>query len=101
MRYFAIGDEDTVLGFGLVGVPGRAVANADEAADAFRSVIGDGETGIVIITERIAETIRSLVDTYVFTEDFPLILEVPDRRGHDESRPSLREVVNQAIGISV
>ena len=101
MRYFVIGDEDTVLGFGLVGVSGQIVTDSDEARDAFHAVIGDGETGIVIITEAVAGTIRELVDTYVFTEDFPLILEIPDRRGHDEQRPSLREVVNQAIGISV
>lgn len=101
MRYFAIGDEDTVLGFGLVGVAGRVVTDADEARDAFRSVIADGETGIVIIAEPVADWIRSMVDTYVFTEDFPLILEIPDRHGHDPQRPSLRDVVNQAIGISV
>jgi len=101
VRYFVIGDEDTVLGFGLVGVYGRVVTDPDEARDAFRAVIRDGETGIVIITEAVADTIRELVDSYVFTEDFPLILEIPDRRGHDERRPSLREVVNQAIGISV
>jgi V/A-type H+-transporting ATPase subunit F len=101
VRYFVIGDEDTVLGFGLVGVAGRVAADPDEARSAFRSAIGDSEVGIVIITEPVADTIRELVDNYVFAEDFPLILEIPDRRGRDASRPSLREVVNQAIGISV
>lgn len=101
MHYFVVGDEDTVLGLGLVGVPGRVVGDADEARAAFHDAIQDGEAGIVIITERVADSIRELVDSYLLTEDFPLILEVPDRSGHDESRPGLREVVNQAIGISV
>lgn len=101
MRYFVIGDEDTVLGLGLVGVRGQVVSDADEARSALKNVIGDGETGIVLITERVADSIRDLVDSYVMTEDFPLILEVPDRHGHGEGRPTLREVVNNAIGISL
>jgi V/A-type H+-transporting ATPase subunit F len=101
VRYCVIGDEDTVLGFGLVGVQGQVVVNAEEARDAFRAVIADQEYGVVIITEAAAGMIRELVDTYVFTEEFPLILEIPDRGGHDEARPSLRELVNQAIGIRV
>ena len=101
MRYVVIGDEDTVLGFGLVGVPGREATEAEEARKAFQDAIGDGETGIVIITEPVADMIRELVDAYVFTEDFPLILEIPDRHGRAEGRPSLREVVNNAIGISL
>ncbi len=101
MQYFVIGDEDTVLGFSLVGVPGREVTNADEAKEAFRAAIADKETGIVVITERIADMIRGIVENYVFTEEFPLILEIPDRKGRIEGRPGLRQVVNNAIGISV
>ena len=101
MQYFVIGDEDTVLGFSLVGVPGREVSNADEANEAFRAAIADKETGIVVITERAADMIPELVERFIFTEDFPLILEIPDRTGRLEGRPGLRQVVNNAIGISV
>ncbi|MFW5738514.1 MAG: V-type ATP synthase subunit F [Spirochaetota bacterium] len=123
MEYFVVGDEDTVLGFSLVGVAGRVVADAEEARAAFRNVIGggrtgiivitepvadlirdvirDGTTGIIVITEPIADLIRETVDAYLFTSDFPLILEIPDRHGRDPARPGLREVVNQAIGIRV
>jgi V/A-type H+-transporting ATPase subunit F len=101
VQYFVLGDEDTVLGFGLVGVPGQVVTGAEEAQTAFRKVLSEREIGICIITEPIADLIRDLVESYVFTEEFPLILEIPDRQGHDEERPSLREVVNEAIGISL
>ena len=101
MRYFVMGDEDTVLGFGLVGVDGEVVSAEDEAREVFARVIRNREIGVVIITERTADMIRETVDRYVFTEDFPLILEVPDRQGRIPGRPSLREVANRAIGISV
>lgn len=101
MTYFAIGDEDTVLGFSLVGVRGQVATNEQDAHDLFARVITDGETAVVIITERVADMIRSLVDQYVFTEEFPLILEIPDREGPIQGRPSLREIANSAIGIRV
>lgn len=101
MKYFMIGDEDAVLGFGMVGVQGRTVHSPNEAESAFRDALGDSDVGIVIITERVAELIRPLVDQYVFTEEFPLIVEVPDRAGRIEGRPGLREMVNRAIGITL
>ncbi len=101
MNYFVIGDEDTVLGFGLVGVAGAAASSADEAQRAFDEALKREGVGIIIITERVAETIRAAVDQYVFTEEFPLIVEIPDRQGKLPGRPSLRELVNDAIGVTI
>ena len=101
MKYFIIGGDDAVLGFGMVGVEGRVAETADEARDALQEALNDKQVGIVIITEPVAEMIRPLVDRYVFSQSFPLIVEVPDRQGPLEGRPSLRELVNQAIGINL
>lgn len=101
MTYYVIGDQDTVLGFGLVGVNGVAVSDADEARAAFDRALQETEIGIVVITEGVAELIRSVVDRYMFTEDFPLIVEIPDRGGPDPNRPGMRSLVNQAIGINL
>ena len=101
MRYYVIGDEDAVLGFGLAGVQGLRVRNAQEAADAFDKALSDSEIGVVLITERVAELIRPKVDRYILSEDFPLIVEIPDWQGKLEGRPSIREMVNAAIGIKL
>jgi vacuolar-type H+-ATPase subunit F/Vma7 len=45
--------------------------------------------------------IREAVDSYLFTESFPLIVEIPDRSGRDLNRPGIKELVNRAIGIKV
>jgi len=99
VRYFIIGDEDAVLGFGMVGVRGRVARSAQEAERAFRSALDDRETGVVIITERAAELIRPLIDRFLFTENLPLVVEIPDRTGPVPGRPNIREMVNAAIGI--
>ncbi len=99
MKYHIIGDEDAVLGFGMVGVEGNVAENQDDARAVFEAVLKDQEVGIVIITETVAELIRPLVDQYMFTKQFPLIVEIPDRKGPMPDKPSIRELVNQAIGI--
>jgi V/A-type H+-transporting ATPase subunit F len=101
MKYFALGDEDAVLGFGMVGVDGRIVRNSEEAGRVFGAALEDKEIGIIIITERVADMIRPAIERFIFTESFPLIVEIPDCRGPIEGRPGIRELVNAAIGISL
>jgi V/A-type H+-transporting ATPase subunit F len=101
MKYSVIGDEDTVLGFGIVGVSGAVATNADEAHRAFAAALEDKETSIIIVTEPVADMIRSTVDRYLFTQSFPLIVEIPDRHGRSPNRPGIKEMVNAAIGIKL
>jgi V/A-type H+-transporting ATPase subunit F len=101
MKYFIIGDEDAVLGFGMVGVQGRVVQSREEAEKAFNTTLENKDIGIIIITERTAELIRTTVDRYLFTSRFPLILEIPDRTGPLKGRLGIRDMVNAAIGITL
>ncbi|MCK4515651.1 MAG: Vacuolar H+transporting two-sector ATPase F subunit, partial [Spirochaetaceae bacterium] len=68
---------------------------------AFDEALEREGVGIIIMTERVAQTIRAAVDRYVFTEEFPLIVEIPDRQGKLPGRPSLRDLVNDAIGVTL
>ncbi len=99
MEYYVIGDEDTVLGFSLVGVLGTACHNEMEAKNAWESVLENKNYGIIVITEDVADLIRSTVDKFLFTESFPLVVEIP-AKGEKSSR-DLRALVNEAIGVSL
>ena len=99
MEYFVIGDEDTVLGFSLVGVSGIAASSADEVKAAWDKALEDKGHGVIIITRDAADRIRETVDRYLFSESFPLVVEIPARGGGKS--PDLRELVNQAIGVSI
>lgn len=101
MKYFVIGDEDTVLGFGMVGVEGVVTGGVAETEAAFDSALENPEIGILVVTERAAELIRPRVDRILFSDTFPLIVEIPDRRGRMAGRPTIREMVNTAIGIKL
>lgn len=100
MKYFVIGDEDTVLGFSLVGVFGMQATNADQARQAWTKALEDTENGVIIITDVVANMIRQTVDQYLFSESFPLVVEVPSPRGGSE-HTDLRSLVNKAIGVSL
>jgi len=100
MRYFVIGDEDTVLGFSLVGTRGLVASTVAEAKAALQKALENHEYGIIIITQDIADLIRSEVDRFMFTETFPLIVEIPNRFSGGVSR-DLKSLVNEAIGVSL
>ena len=82
-------------------MPGKIATNADEAHRAFEAILDDKDTGIIIITERIANMIRPIVNRYLFTVGFPLVVEIPDRKGVSPDRPGIKEMVNAAIGIKI
>lgn len=100
MRYFVIGDEDTVLGFSLVGTRGMVASNREEADAALRSALENRDYGIIIITMDVADMIREEVDRYMFSETFPLIVEIPNKATGGVSR-DLKALVNEAIGVSL
>jgi V/A-type H+/Na+-transporting ATPase subunit F len=101
MKYAIIGDEETVLSFGMVGVSGKTAASPDEAETAFQEMLEDRNVGIIIVTENVADMMRATVDKYLFTVSFPLIVEIPDRKGAKPGRRGFKELVNGAIGIKL
>lgn len=101
MKFFVIGDSDTVLGFRLVGVPGRAVETPEEALAALKEAVANRETGVVLITEKVAGGIRDEVEARLYGLGFPLVLEIPDSSGPDPERPEIEDIVKRAIGVSI
>ena len=100
MKYYVIGDEDTVLGFSLVGTQGSVATTTEQVQNALSKALENKEYGIIIITEDRANMIRPIVDRYLFTETFPLIVEIPNRFTRGKSK-DLRALVNEAIGVSL
>jgi V/A-type H+-transporting ATPase subunit F len=85
----------------MVGVEGRPAESETEAGRVFEEALEERDIGVIIMTERTADLIRPRVNEYLYREQFPLILEIPDRLGPVEGRPGMREIVNAAIGISL
>ena len=101
MKFYVIGDEETVLGFKMAGVQGEVTRTEEEVRQALERAFRMEDLGVIIIPERVAATVRQDVDRYLFKTTFPLIIEIPDRLGPLEGRGSVRDLVRAAIGIKL
>jgi V/A-type H+-transporting ATPase subunit F len=101
VKFFCIADEDTVRGFRLAGVAGEAVATTEQAAAAVERVSAQADCGILILTETVAAKIREQVEAIRRERDHPLIVEIPGPEGPLPGRKSLRQFVQEAVGIHV
>ena len=101
MKFFVIGDRETVLGFRLVGVEGTIATLRADALVALKEAVEGKSVGVVLITERVAAEIRDEVEARLYGFGFPLVLEIPDSSGPAPERPKIEEVVRKAVGISI
>ena len=101
MKFFVIGDVETVTGFRLAGVDGRVATEREEILSALSEAVAGKEAGIVLVTERLANKIRDEVEERLYGLGFPLMLEIPDASGPDPNRLEVEDVVRRAIGISI
>ena len=99
MKFHCIADEDTVRGFRLAGVSGEAVTAAREAAAAIQAATERADCSVIILTEKTADTIRPLLNQIRFERERPVIVEIPGLEGSAHERKSLRQLVQEAVGI--
>ena len=101
MKFYCIADADTVRGFRLAGVAGEAVESDAEAAEALARAARRPDLGIVILTDPVAAGIRDEVDALRMGRARPLVVEVPGPDGRMPGRKTLRQFVQEAVGIRI
>lgn len=99
VKFFVIGDSDTVLGFNLAGIEGQVVETPEESSAALKEAFQKEDMGVIAITEHVAGQIRQEVEQYIYKTTFPLIIEIPDRHGPAPGRGSIRDMIRAAVGI--
>ena len=101
MKFYVIGDEDTVLGFRLAGIEGKIVSSGEAVLEALEKVFKIEDMGVIIIPERLTVKVRKQIDRYIYKTTFPLIIEIPDRLGPMEGRGSVRDLIRKAVGVNL
>ncbi|MCX5813375.1 MAG: V-type ATP synthase subunit F [Proteobacteria bacterium] len=101
MKFYCIADEDTARGFRLAGIGVQVAATVEEARIAIENITAHPDCGIIIITEKVAGWIRPQVEMIRLEREYPLIVEIPGPEGPLSGRKSLRELVQEAVGVSV
>ncbi|MDY6931040.1 MAG: V-type ATP synthase subunit F [Halobacteriota archaeon] len=105
MYISVIGDADTVTGFRMCGIThANEIPEGEDAAPVLKELVKDDEAAIIIITEKIAESIRSFIDETNLKKKgvVPIIIEIPDKSGKLERElDPLKELIRRAIGIEL
>jgi V/A-type H+-transporting ATPase subunit F len=99
--FFVIGDEEIVIGFGFVGVPGVVARSREEALAAFRETTARMGVKVLILTEQVSALIPDEVMNWQMNGSYPLIVELPGIGGHVAGRRSLIDSIREAVGIHV
>ncbi len=102
-----IGDEDTCIAFSLTGIKHITILENDsdkmEIMMAIKGYIKTPEIGFIIITQQIAESIRSDLEKLKQGKPlYPIILEIPDKKGEVPGRTDpISLLIRRAIGMEV
>lgn len=86
MKIFVLADPETCLAFSLAGISAQAVHSEAEVPAALEN-LDRQETGLVLVTERLAEKNREVIDRILLEPGGPLILEIPDIKGPLSKKP--------------
>ena len=101
MQFYLISDNvDTQMGMRLAGIEGVFVSDADEAEREINKCIDDEEIGIVLVTERLAESCKELIDDVKLKKSRPLIVTIP-RSKRSQVDDNIMRYVRDAIGIKI
>ena len=101
MKFFCIGDADTVAGFRLAGIAAQTATTREQTRAAVEDIAAQPQYGVIIITERLADGIRPQIEAMRIERERPLIVEIPGPEGPLPGRKSLREFVQEAVGMRI
>lgn len=100
MDFFVIGDDTMVLGFGLLGIPGKVVTTSQDVLTTLKEAI-EQNIKIILFSERLSVPIKNELENMILKLDFPLVIEIPDRQGPVEGRKSIHDLLKSSIGFSL
>lgn len=102
MEIIVVGDSDTITGFGLAGI--KRTFSESEAVSSLKDLSDDERTGIILITEKLAEKNKDLIEDIIKKRKGvrPIIVEIPDNSGplERESDP-IKELIRKAVGVEI
>ncbi|MFX1518506.1 MAG: V-type ATP synthase subunit F [Promethearchaeota archaeon] len=104
MKIVVVADEDTVTGLKLAGIDeGYGVQSPEDANPILLTLSERKDVGLIIITERIADSaiIRSTI-TKITEQEFPIIVEIQDKHGIiiREVDP-IKALIKRAVGVDL
>jgi vacuolar-type H+-ATPase subunit F/Vma7 len=97
-RIRVIGDQDAVLGLGLVGLEGQAVSTQAEARQALETALSDQGVSLILLTENWASLVQEMLAETMLAASGTIIVEIPSAQGAGPML-NLHERVERSLGL--
>lgn len=99
MKVKVIGNALAVQGFQLAGIQGWVAESAHEVLSAFDQARSFPDLGIVLVTSDAVKSARKQFLELIIQSEKPLFVEIPGRNPDPLDLSSLRDIVEEAIGV--
>jgi len=96
---FVLGEEEIVIGFGLIGVKGITPAGPEAARRELENALSAKELPFVLITERVAQWIRLQIRSAILAG--AMVQVIPGFGGRMERRVDEEALLLSALGIKL
>lgn len=102
MKFFLISDNvDTLTGMRLAGIVGVVVHEKQEVLEALNKAADDPETGIILITELLAERVEPELKDIRLDKNRPIVSIIPDRHGKRRPSDYITNYIKESIGLKI
>jgi V/A-type H+-transporting ATPase subunit F len=100
MKCIAIGDNDMITGFRLVGVQGKEATSSKQTLDALKEALARRDLAIIILSQDFSAEpqIQQEISKIRKERTVPLIVEFPSGKG-DAGETSLSQLVSKSLGV--
>jgi V/A-type H+-transporting ATPase subunit F len=85
----------------VAGITARAATTREQAYSALEDAANSPDCGVIIITDSVAAWIRPELEMIRLHRDHPMIVEIPGPEGPISECKSLRDLVQEAVGVRV
>jgi V/A-type H+-transporting ATPase subunit F len=96
-----IADNPTVVGFRLAGVEHTFTLTGKEAEQKLSELLSDPSYGIIIIHEKLMESIDWKLKKRIEATAKPIVIAIPDAGGPIEQSESISMLIKRALGLDL
>lgn len=101
MKIAGLLDKDTAIGFKLAGIRDIYISNNDTQKK-WDEIIERDDIGIILITEKIANEIKTKLNDFRLRNTIPIILEIPDKNGRlIDHIDYISSLIKKAVGVEI
>lgn len=102
MRFYLISDNsDAMNGMRLAGIEGGVARSEADVRAALAKVAESPDIGMILVTEKIADTYVAALDEVRNDQTGPLLVTVPSVGGSAAGKDRITRYVREAIGIKI